>query len=109
MTASQVRRRPIEEIVHRLERPDGHSAGCAPAYPGRHALAWLTLVVGETIASLDGVGYLVQDARELLRIDIIVLAIILYAIAGWLSDLITRLIERRLLRWHPNYADKVKA
>ncbi|TYL86176.1 ABC transporter permease subunit [Bradyrhizobium rifense] len=77
----------------------------------RYALgvAWLTLVVGETIASRDGVGYLVQNARELLRIDIIVLAIILYAIAGWLSDLITRLIERRLLRWHPNYADRVKA
>jgi sulfonate transport system permease protein len=77
----------------------------------RYALgvAWLTLVVGETIASRDGVGYLVQNARELLRIDIIVLAIILYAIAGWLSDLVTRLIERRLLRWHPNYADRVKA
>jgi sulfonate transport system permease protein len=77
----------------------------------RYALgvAWLTLVVGETIASRDGIGYLVQNARELLRIDIIVLAIILYAIAGWLSDLITRLIERRLLRWHPSYADRVKA
>ncbi|MGY4502168.1 sulfonate transport system permease protein [Bradyrhizobium sp. GM24.11] len=77
----------------------------------RYALgvAWLTLVVGETIASRDGVGYLVQNARELLRIDIIVLAIILYAIAGWLSDLVTRLIERRLLRWHPSYADRVKA
>lgn len=77
----------------------------------RYALgvAWLTLVVGETIASRDGVGYLVQNARELLRIDIIVLAIVLYAIAGWLSDFITRLIERHLLRWHPNYADRVKA
>ncbi|WP_407175098.1 ABC transporter permease subunit [Bradyrhizobium sp. STM 3562] len=77
----------------------------------RYALgvAWLTLVVGETIASRDGVGYLVQNARELLRIDIIVLAVILYSIAGWLSDLITRLIERRLLRWHPNYAERGKA
>lgn len=76
----------------------------------RYALgvAWLTLVVGETIASRDGVGYLVQNARELLRIDIIMLAIILYAIAGWLSDLVTRLIERRLLRWHPNYATRGK-
>jgi sulfonate transport system permease protein len=75
----------------------------------RYALgvAWLTLVVGETIASRDGIGYLVQNARELLRIDVIVLAIILYAIAGWLSDLVTRLIEQRLLRWHPNYARRI--
>ena len=72
----------------------------------RYALgvAWLTLVVGETIASRDGVGYLVQNARELLRIDVIVLAILLYAAAGWLSDFLTRLLEQRLLRWHPNYA-----
>ncbi|WP_375779454.1 ABC transporter permease subunit [Bradyrhizobium sp. ma5] len=77
----------------------------------RYALgvAWLTLVVGETIASRDGIGYLVQNARELLRIDIIMLAIILYAIASWLSDLVTRLVERRLLRWHPNYAERGKA
>jgi sulfonate transport system permease protein len=72
----------------------------------RYALgvAWLTLVVAETIASRDGVGYLVQNARELLRIDIIVLAIALYAIAGWLADLLIRAVEHRLLRWHPNYA-----
>ncbi len=72
----------------------------------RYALgvAWLTLVVGETIASRDGIGYMVQNARELLRTDVILLAILLYAIAGWLADSLTRLIERRLLRWHPNYA-----
>jgi sulfonate transport system permease protein len=75
----------------------------------RYALgvAWLTLVVGETIASRDGIGYLVQNARELLRIDIIVLAIALYAIAGWLADFLTRLVEYRLLRWHPNYARRI--
>jgi len=72
----------------------------------RYALgvAWLTLVIAETIASREGIGYMVQNARELLRIDVIVLAIILYAIAGWFADLATRLVERRLLRWHPNYA-----
>jgi len=72
----------------------------------RYALgvAWLTLVVGETIASRDGIGYMVQNARELLRTDVILLAIVLYAIAGWLADSITRVVERRLLRWHPSYA-----
>ncbi|MES2533117.1 MAG: ABC transporter permease subunit [Pseudomonadota bacterium] len=80
----------------------------APILTGvRYALgvAWLTLVVGETIASRDGIGYMVQNARELLRTDVILLAIVLYAIAGWLADAITRRIEARLLRWHPNYAE----
>ncbi|PWI07747.1 ABC transporter permease [Streptomyces sp. NWU339] len=66
-------------------------------------VAWMTLVVAETISASDGIGYLAQNARELLRTDQIVLAIVLYALAGLLADLLTRLIERRVLRWHPNY------
>lgn len=74
----------------------------------RYALgvAWLTLVVAETIASREGLGFLVQDARELLRLDVIVLVILIYALAGWFCDFITRLIEARLLKWHPSYATK---
>jgi sulfonate transport system permease protein len=66
-------------------------------------VAWMTLVVAETISASDGIGYLAQNARELLRTDQIVLAIVLYALAGLLADLLTRLLERRVLRWHPNY------
>jgi sulfonate transport system permease protein len=71
----------------------------------RYALgvAWLTLVVAETIASREGLGFLVQDARELLRLDVIVLVIVIYAIAGWLADFLTRRLEARLLSWHPSY------
>lgn len=73
----------------------------------RYALgvAWLTLVVAETIASREGLGFLVQDARELLRLDVIVLVILIYAIAGWLADFVTRLLEARLLSWHPSYGN----
>lgn len=76
----------------------------------RYALgvAWLTLVIAETIASREGIGYLVQNARELLRTDVIILAILLYSVAGWLADFITRQIEGWLLRWHPNYARGVR-
>lgn len=71
----------------------------------RYALgvAWLTLVVAETISASDGIGHLAQDAREQLRTDQIVLAVLLYALAGLLADTLTRLVERRVLRWHPNY------
>lgn len=73
----------------------------------RYALgvAWLTLVVAETIASREGLGFLVQDARELLRLDVIVLVILIYAVAGWLADFLTRQLEARLLSWHPSYGE----
>lgn len=71
----------------------------------RYALgvAWLTLVVAETIATSEGIGYLAQNGRDLLRNDRIVLAILLYALAGLLADQIIRLVESRVLRWNPNY------
>jgi sulfonate transport system permease protein len=76
----------------------------------RYALgvAWLTLVVGETIATSDGIGYLAQNGRDLLRNDRIVLAILLYALAGLLADQLVRLVERRVLRWNVNYRKDVR-
>lgn len=68
------------------------------------ATAWLALVVAETIATTSGIGFLAMDAREFLRTDVIVLAIVVYALIGIGADGITRLLERRLLAWHPNYA-----
>ncbi|MCQ4159067.1 ABC transporter permease subunit [Roseomonas sp. GC11] len=72
----------------------------------RYALAsaWLALVVAETIAATSGIGFLAMDAREFLRTDVIVLAIVIYALIGVLADGVARLLERRLLAWHPNYA-----
>lgn len=68
------------------------------------ASAWLALVVAETIATSSGIGFLAMDAREFLRTDVIVLAIVVYALIGVLADAIARTLERRLLRWHANYA-----
>jgi sulfonate transport system permease protein len=67
------------------------------------ATAWLALVVAETIAASSGIGFLAMDAREFLRTDVIVLVILIYAAIGVLADSLARLLERRLLAWHPNY------
>ncbi|THF65216.1 aliphatic sulfonate ABC transporter permease SsuC [Pseudothauera rhizosphaerae] len=64
---------------------------------------WLTLIVAETIAASSGLGYMAMNARELLQIDIVVLAILLYALLGKLADYLARVLEERWLRWHPNY------
>ena len=68
------------------------------------ATAWLALVVAETIAASSGIGFLAMDAREFLRTDVIVLAIVIYAGIGVVADSIARFLERRLLAWHANYA-----
>ncbi|THF81706.1 aliphatic sulfonate ABC transporter permease SsuC [Cohnella fermenti] len=72
----------------------------------RYALGfmWLTLIVAETISADSGIGYMAMNAREFMRLDIVVFAILLYAVLGKLSDTAAKLLERRLLRWNPNYS-----
>ncbi|SEP42024.1 sulfonate transport system permease protein [Methylobacterium sp. ap11] len=68
------------------------------------AVAWLALVIAETIATTKGIGFLAMDAREFLQTNVIVLTIVIYAAIGVIADGIARALERRLLAWHPNYA-----
>ena len=71
----------------------------------RYALGimWLTLIVAETIAAQSGLGYMAMQAREFLQTDVVVLAILIYALLGKLADAIARALERRFLRWNPAY------
>lgn len=72
-------------------------------------LMWLTLIVAETISASSGIGYLAMNAREFLQTDIVVLAILLYAVLGKLADVAARALERAWLRWHPAYQSKETA
>lgn len=71
----------------------------------RYALGimWLTLIVAETIAASSGLGHMAMEAREFLAIDVVVLAILIYALLGKLADVATRMLERHMLAWHPAY------
>ncbi|WP_179956793.1 ABC transporter permease [Amycolatopsis anabasis] len=62
-------------------------------------MAWLALIVGETVNADAGLGYLINNAREFLRTDVIVVGLVVYAILGLVTDALVRLIERRALRW----------
>ena len=62
-------------------------------------IAWLSLVVGEQINADAGIGYMIMDAREFLRTDIIVVGLAVYALLGTASDQAMRWIERRALAW----------
>jgi sulfonate transport system permease protein len=71
----------------------------------RYALGfmWLTLIVSETIAATNGIGYMAMNAREFFQTDVVVLAILLYALLGKAADVAARALERRLLTWNPAY------
>ena len=64
---------------------------------------WLTLIVAETIAAKGGIGYMAMNAREFMQTDVVLLAIVLYALLGKSADLLVIALERWLLSWHPAY------
>lgn len=66
-------------------------------------IMWLTLIVAETIAASSGIGYMAMQAREFLLVDVVVLAIVIYALLGKLADSAARLLERLCLAWHPAF------
>jgi len=66
-------------------------------------IMWLTLIVAETVAADSGIGYMAMNAREFMQIDIVIVAITLYALLGKAADSIAKILERMLLKWHPNY------
>ena len=64
-------------------------------------VAWLSLVVAEQVNAHAGIGYMINDARDFLRTDVILVGLLLYALLGLGADALVRLLERRLLAWRP--------
>jgi sulfonate transport system permease protein len=62
-------------------------------------VAWLALIVAEQVNADSGLGWMINDAREFMRTDVIVVGLIVYSALGLLTDALVRLIERKALAW----------
>lgn len=65
--------------------------------------AWMCLVVAELLGADQGVGFMIQDARSFMQTDIVFVGIIIFALAGKISDSIVRFLENRLLKWQDSF------
>lgn len=59
----------------------------------------LALIAAEQINADSGLGYLVSNAQDAFRNDIIIALVLVYAVLGLLIDLFIRIFERVLLPW----------
>lgn len=60
--------------------------------------AWVFLVAGEMVGAQSGLGFLIMDARNNLRADMLVAAIITIGVLGLLLDTLFGLLEHRIYR-----------
>jgi sulfonate transport system permease protein len=66
-------------------------------------IAWLSLIVGEQVNASSGLGRIINDAREFLQTDVVVVGLVVYAVLGLLTDAAVRLLERRALAWRQSF------
>lgn len=56
--------------------------------------AWIFLVSGEMIGTQSGLGYLIVDARNSMRLDLVIAGIITIGFTGLLLDKLVRILTR---------------
>ncbi|RAR56440.1 sulfonate transport system permease protein [Paraburkholderia unamae] len=63
------------------------------------AIALLALVAAEQINASAGIGYILNNANQFQRTDIIIAGILVYAVLGIGVDALLRYVERKALAW----------
>jgi ABC-type nitrate/sulfonate/bicarbonate transport system permease component len=63
-------------------------------------IGWMALVAAELVAATSGLGFLINDARQVLQSDRIVLGMVAIGIIGLLMDWVLRILERVSLPWY---------
>lgn len=67
------------------------------------ARSWLALVAVELLSADSGIGEMMEMARQMLRIDIVMVDVIAIGLIGFALDQSIALVQRRVLRWQtPN-------
>ncbi|MBB2926630.1 ABC transporter permease [Paraburkholderia silvatlantica] len=63
------------------------------------AISLLALVAAEQINASAGIGYILNNANQFQRTDIIIAGILVYAVLGISVDALLRFVERKALAW----------
>jgi len=62
-------------------------------------VGWMALVAAELVGATSGLGWLISDARSVLRTDIILVGMVSIGAAGLMIDQGLRWVAKRLLPW----------
>lgn len=60
--------------------------------------AWTTLVAAELLASTKGLGYMIQQARGIFRLDIIIVGMVIIAITGYILSSVIQFIGAKVVK-----------
>jgi sulfonate transport system permease protein len=97
---AQAYRLPVFDLYRRLVLP----AILPPVLTGLRiafARSWTVLVAAELLAADSGLGQMMQMGREMFRLDIVMVGVVLTGLIGYLIDRLFKWGERNLIPWQP--------
>ena len=62
-------------------------------------VGWMALVAAELVGASSGLGFLINDARSVLRTDYVIVGMATIGIVGLVIDRVIRALTRRLMPW----------
>jgi len=69
------------------------------------ALAWMFVVAAELMGASEGLGFLMVDGQSTGRATLVIGGLLLFAVAGKLTDMALAALSRRLLTWQDVMAE----
>jgi len=63
-------------------------------------VGWMALVAAELVGAASGLGFLINDARNFLRTDIVVMGMASIGITGLVMDRMLRVVSRLVMPWY---------
>ncbi|WP_263143920.1 ABC transporter permease [Pseudomonas sp. RIT-PI-AD] len=95
---AEVYRLPLSSLVRDVAFP----AAAPPIVTGLRislSRAWMVLVAAELLAADSGLGQMIEMSRQMMRIDVVMVGVVVTGLVGFTLDYGFRLLERRLFRW----------
>jgi sulfonate transport system permease protein len=68
-------------------------------------LAWAMIVAAEMLSGRHGLGFLLQQAQDLMMTEQVFVVIIVIGVVGYLVDVLLKEAERHLLKWKKSLAN----
>jgi sulfonate transport system permease protein len=98
---ARVYRLPVVTMVKRIILP----ATIPPILTGfRLSLSrsWMVLVAAELLAADSGIGQMMEMGRQMFRLDVVMVGVVLTGVIGFALDRGVKLLEHQLVRWRYN-------
>lgn len=61
---------------------------------------WMCVVAAELVSSTTGLGYLIMNARQFGKTDVVIVGMLTIGITGKIMDSLLKLVEKNIVRWN---------